>query len=286
MGITGYNNHRPTLRPAAPRFSGGNDNDAGQQSTRTAPSSEDPKKMGFFKKSFQMPVDAFRCLKEELSDKETRNVIHGFGLKHIPELLMTAMCAIPGVGWLVNVAAIPLKMKLEKKGEEKLVNSRETLRKLSKMDKKENPRGETHKGLKHLIALDHAWNDPDPKRRYFGKNIENKHELPYYLAQKYNKATKGIFHKSKSLQNWLHLDADKNNKKGSMPYRGFRRWTEARQSLRQSKIFGKLFNWMSGINHSPVSKAMPRFIRLFFLVPRVGLNTLYFMLGSKPKFKP
>jgi hypothetical protein len=276
MGINGSTNIHAT-----PRFSSNN----GRNKGTAASGSEDPKKLGFFKKSFQLPVDAFRCLKEELSDKETRNVIHGFGLKHIPEMLMTAMCAIPGVGWLANMAAIPLNMKLEKKGEEKLVNSREKLKELTKKGAEHtNPRFETHKGLKNLISLDHAWNHPDPKKQFFNKRQNL--ELPRYLARKYNNAIDGIFHKSKSLQSWLHLNADKNNKKGSMPYRGFRRWTEARQSLRQSKIFGKLFNWMSGINHNPVSKAMPRFVRLFFLVPRVGLNALYFMLGSKPKFKP
>lgn len=293
MGIqNGYHN-RPAFQPAAPRFAASNGGGEVKKTAQEASgaSGTQPKKIGFFKAIKQ----TYNCLKDELSDAETRKVIKGFSLKHIPEMLMTALCAIPGVGWLANMVAIPLNMKLAKKGEETLVSSRDTLKKLSK--DKSNPKRDTHKGLKHLIALDDAWNDPNPKRQYFGKLPEktkleekklNEHKLPYYLGKKYNKAIDGIFKKSQSLQNWLKINLPKEDgkPKGSMTYRGFRRWTEARQALRQSKIFGKVFNWMSGISHNAVSKAMPRFVRLFFLVPRVGLNGLYFMIGRKPKFKP
>lgn len=235
--------------------------------------------MGFFR---AIP-ETFKYLKEELSDKETQNVLKGFSFKHLPEMLMTGICAIPGVGWLANMLAIPFTMKFIKSGEEGLVDSKAKLRKLSK--DKTNPKRLTHQGLKHLISFDEAWNEPDAKRQFFGKNADKKHLLPKYLALKFNKALEGIFHRSEALKNRLQINVQGN----SRIYRTFRRWTEARQALRQSKFFGPIFNWMNGSSGGKqvgrqVTKAMPRFIRLFFLVPRVGLQTIYFILGRIPKF--
>ena len=105
----------------------------------------------------------FKELLKELKDPETRNVVKGLSCKYIPEALMTAACAIPGLGWLFNVATLPIQMWLTSHGSETLKKSEVRLKK-TPLD---HPSYMTHYGLKHALRMDPAWND-DPKRQFFG----------------------------------------------------------------------------------------------------------------------
>jgi len=266
MGISNGFSNRPAFQPAAPRFAG-KTGEGSQQTAAPKPAAQPAKKHG--------PIDTtrevFRCLREEWKDPEARNVLKGFSLKHLPEMAMTGLCALPGVGWLANMILIPVTMKMTKTGQESLQKTSEKL-----IEKKDD---ELHKGLKHLLRLDDKWNNYDPKQQFFGKKGEKKQTLPQYLITKYNKAVKGIFRKSDFLPKKLEI------KDGSFINRHFTHWTNAGHRLRQTKFLGWIYDRMSGVSRNQVGKAfMPRFMRLFFIVPRLTLQGLFYLFRMKPKF--
>ena len=211
--------------------------------------------------------ETIKTLNRELQKEKTREIVKGFALKTLPDLAMSGLMAIPVVGWAASLLGIPINVHLTKKGERIIKENEKHLDRNNKVDN----------GLRHGLKFQNEWNS---EQQFVGKK---KRPLAEYLVEKYNKTVDGLFHTSPKLVEKLKI----NYKDNSRTFRSFKRFTDARQALRQTPMLGRVFNWMSGINGmggGAVGKVLPKPLQLLMLLPRMGLLGIYFLLGIRPKF--
>ena len=221
-----------------------------------------------------------------IKDPQSRKAALGYALKLLPDMIMSGLFAIPVVGWFAGITGSFWGGKLENKGEKILKELESNL----------DPNNRLHSSLKHFRKGEIAWN-AEKNQQYFGKPKPGKppFQLAEYLAHKYNKVLDGwLAHIAPLLKDRLNmesvfrrlsLDWQGQTEKGpSKVFRTFKRWIEARQSLRQTKALGRVFNWMSGLKSPNMERVMPRALQRLMLLPRLGLQFLFFVLGKKPRF--
>ncbi len=211
-----------------------------------------------------------KALSTGLKDKDTQQVAKGFALKYIPDLVMSSLFAVPVFGWAAGVIASPITMFLSSKGEKLIAQSEKKLDKAKPLNKV----------IRHYRSLEGSWSK-DPKVEHFPDHKGEKatRKMPEFVATKYNKIIKGLFHGQEGVFEKLRI----NHKQRSFIFKVLERMVHARQAVRQTWLIGKIFNWMSGIGNGVVAKFKP--LQFLFLLPRMGLMSIYFILGRKPKFK-
>ena len=210
-----------------------------------------------------------KALATGLKDKDTQQVAKGFALKYIPDLAMSSLFAVPVFGWAAGVIASPITMFLSSKGEKLIAQSQ----------KKLNESNPLHKAIIHYRSLESEWTAEPNKQHFPDHTGKDTLKLPEFVVTKYNKIIEGVFHGQPSVHEKLRI----NHEGRSFMFKVVERMVHARQAVRQTWLIGKIFNWMSGIGNGIVSRFKP--LQLLFLLPRMGLMSIYFILGRKPKFK-
>jgi hypothetical protein len=211
----------------------------------------------------------------KVEDDASKQVFKGLALKHGPDLALPAFFAIPVVGWIAGVFAMPVFWWMEKRGQ-KIID-----------DQRPNMANNKHKPLYHYLKLQDLVNDPAkiPSKAQSKRGSSANKDTASRMAKTWNRLIDTLFSHEKAevtpaLKRTLRFSLDENKNPNGNMFTRLKRFMEARESLQQKwyyKIFLKPFDWLYK------KLPLPKLIKGLALLPKLAILGLFYGLGIKPR---